>query len=114
MQSVRLAYKQRLFDVPDLRGEVAELFRLRTTWHTKLEFYDNKLKHHLPFPYDAFLEGLTLDESNLDGRLSPMKANFKQFYQQIDPRLVDLLWDVPLPPLWELAMAAPVSAVGQH
>jgi len=91
----------------DCRTQVSDVFRLRTTWYNKLQFYTEMVKHRQDFPRDFFLEDLLeIDQSDLDLDLK-IKSSFKRFHYGIDPRFIDLLWDVPLPERWEFAMANP-------
>lgn len=89
-----------------LRLEIEEVFRLRSTWHLKFNYYNScpfRPRWSEPFFDRLNRESEERGTSVVDGE---MLTEFRGFYQ-LDPRLVSRIWRVPLPPRWELALAAP-------
>lgn len=94
------------WDESILRLEIEELFRLRTTWLLKYEYYVHATER--PPTIDPFLERLRqfVRQTSTWSLEGAMRVDFRAFYD-LDPILVDRLWQVPLPPCWEFALAAP-------
>ena len=83
---------------------------VRTVWYNKIEFYNDARKGHSELNVavlDKYLSVASLQGRDAEDEL--VKKSFKRTVS-VDPKIVDLVWNVPLPECWEFAFAVPISA----
>lgn len=93
------------------RNEIAEIFRLRATWHSKYEFYSEIRTREKEYdPGDLWFQGAwdTEKQNGTPGLETAIRTAFKRQFPY-SPGLVDAIWIVPLPPRWELSISAPTT-----
>ncbi len=91
----------------DCRQQISDVFRLRTTWCNKLLFYEMLLKGHPNYHLDSFLDRLARIPDYHEVS-EAMRTSFTEFYAaSLNPKIIEHVWSVPLPSLWEFGMSNP-------